>query len=199
MDELLGERRPRSSEHLTVIVFFVFVVEESVHGETELLSTGDVATRLGVSRQHVVNMCDRGELEHVLVGKHRRVPAREVARILGSDPGLTREQERSLWLHRALMTPLMTSPDEVMERARANIGRWRAEHRSDGMTVRYLDAWEQILDEGLAAVLDTLLSTAPAACELRQNTPFAGVLDDTIRAQVLRSFKGYWEQEREAA
>ena len=165
----------------------------------ELLSTGDVAKRLGVSRQHVVNMCDRGEIEHVLVGKHRRVPAREVTRILGSDPGLTREQERSLWLHRALMTPLMTSPEEVLDRARANIGRWRAEHRSDGMTVRYLDAWERILDEGLEAVFDTLVSTAPEACELRQNTPFAGVLDDATRVQVLRSFKRYWEQEHEAA
>lgn len=140
---------------------------------TGLLSTGDVAKRLGVSRQHVVNMCDRGEIDHVLVGKHRRVPAREVTRILRpqSASGLTREEERSLWLHRALMTPLMTSPDEVLDRARANIERWRAEHRSDGMTVRHLDEWERTLDEGLAAVLDTLVSTAPEACELRQNTP----------------------------
>lgn len=167
--------------------------------ETELLSTGDVATRLGVSRQHVVNMCDRGEIEHVRVGKHRRVPAREVTRILGSDPGLTREQQRSLWLHRALMTPLMTSPDEVLDRARANIERWRLEHRNDGMTVRYLEAWERVLDDELEAVIDTLTSTAPEACELRQNSPFAGVLDDETRVQVLRSFKDHWVREHEVA
>lgn len=167
--------------------------------EQELLTTGDVASRLGVSRQQVVNMCDRGEIEHVFVGRHRRIPDREVRRILGTGRKLTREQERSLWMHRALMTPLMTSPDEALDRARANIKRWRSEHRSDGMTVRYLDEWERILDEGLAAVLDTLLSTTPEACELRQNTPFAGVLDDATRVQVLRSFKHYWEREHEAA
>jgi excisionase family DNA binding protein len=165
--------------------------------EQQLLSTGDVARRLGVSRQHVVNMCDRGEIEHVFVGKHRRVPAHEVTRILGSDPVLTREQERSLWLHRALMASLMTSPDEVLDRARGNVQRWRAEHRSDGMTAHYLDEWERILDEGLAAVLDTLVSTTPEACELRQNSPFAGVLDDATRVQVLRSFEHYWEASAE--
>lgn len=181
------------------VVFLVFGGDGCDMREMDLLSTGDVAARLGVSRQHVVNMCDRGEIDHVLVGKHRRVPAREVTRILGTGPVLTREQQRSLWLHPALMTPLMTSPDEVLDRARANVERWRSEHRSDGMTVRYLDAWERILDEGLDAVLDALLSAAPEACELRQNTPFAGALDDATRVQVLRSFKNYWEREHEAA
>ncbi len=164
-----------------------------------LLSTGDVARRLGVSRQQVVNMCDRGEIEYVFVGRHRRIPDREVRRILGAGRELTREEERSLWMHRALMTPLLMSPDTVLDRARGNVARWRSEHRSDGMTVRYLDEWERVLDEGLEAVLDALTSTSPEACELRQNSPFAGVLDDQTRAQVLRSFKEHWERGHDAA
>ncbi|GGD30600.1 transcriptional regulator [Nocardioides daphniae] len=161
----------------------MFVAEAGrMTSERQLLSTGEVARHLGVSRQQVVNMCGRDEIEHVFVGRHRRIPAREVRRILGSGRELTREQERSLWLHRA----------------RGNIERWRAEHRSDGMTVRYLDAWERVLDEGLEAVLDTLTSTSPEACELRQNSPFAGILDDETRVQVLRSFKKHWERGRGA-
>lgn len=163
----------------------------------DLLSTGDVASRLGVSRQQVVNMCDRGEIEHVMVGKHRRVPTREVRRILGHS--MTREQEKSLWLHRALMAPLLTAPQEVIDRAFENITRWKSEHRSDGMTVRYLNDWEQILGQGLDAVMETIVSPSPEACELRQNTPFAGVLDDTTRLQVLRTFKDHWNREHQPA
>ncbi|WP_340537918.1 helix-turn-helix domain-containing protein [Nocardioides sp. GXZ039] len=163
----------------------------------DLLSTGDVASRLGVSRQQVVNMCDRGEIKHVMVGKHRRISTREVHRILGHS--MTREQEKSLWLHRALMTPLLTAPQEVIDRAFENITRWKSEHRSDGMTVRYLNDWEQILGQGLDAVMETIVSPSPEACELRQNTPFAGVLDDATRLQVLRTFKDHWNREHQPA
>lgn len=142
-------------------------------------------------------MCVRGEIEHVMVGKHRRIPQREVSRLLS--PSLTREQEKSLWLHRALMTPLMTSPQEVIDRAFENITRWKSEHRSDGMTVRYLSDWEQILRQGLDAVMETIVSPRPEACELRQNTPFVGVLDSTTREQVLRAFKEHWDREHQAA
>ncbi|MGH3525053.1 MAG: helix-turn-helix domain-containing protein, partial [Mycobacterium sp.] len=37
-----------------------------------LLKTGEVAQLLGVSRQHVANLCDRGEIACVYVGTHRR-------------------------------------------------------------------------------------------------------------------------------
>jgi excisionase family DNA binding protein len=38
--------------------------------ESPLLSTGDAASFLGVSRQHVVDLCDRGDLIFVWVGSH---------------------------------------------------------------------------------------------------------------------------------
>ena len=38
-----------------------------------LLTTGEVAKLLGTSRQQVVNLCERGDLPFVMVGKHRRV------------------------------------------------------------------------------------------------------------------------------
>lgn len=161
----------------------------------DLLSTGEVAARLGVSRQQVVNLCGRGEIAHVMVGKHRRIPAREVDRLRG--PSLSREQEQSLWLHRALMTSLVTCPDEVLAHADDNIARWRGKHRPDGVTVRYLSTWEQILSRGLDAVLDVIVSPTPEACELRQNSPFAGVLDDATRKRVLRTFKQHWEREHQ--
>lgn len=159
-----------------------------------LLKTGDVATMLGVSRQHVVDLCDRNDLPCVWVGKHRRVPRGAVEVILGSS-NLTRERERSLWLHRALLAPLLADPEAVLDKARDNLRRWKSEHRPDGMTTRYLTEWEKVLNSGLDNVVDMMISTTPQSNELRQNSPFAGVLPDETRVRVLKSFSDHWKRE----
>ncbi len=163
----------------------------------ELLKTGDVARMLGVSRQHVVDLCDRGEIQCVRVGNHRRVPRSQVDKFKGPGRRLTREQEKSLWLHRALVTPLVTDPDLVISKAKANIVRWKGSHRPDGMTVRYLSAWERVLDSGVDQVIEVVTSSDLESCELRQSSPFAGVLPDEVRMRTLRSFKRHWEKVHE--
>ena len=42
-------------------------------GGDELLTTGEAASMLNSSRQHVVDLCDRGDLSYTTVGTHRRV------------------------------------------------------------------------------------------------------------------------------
>jgi excisionase family DNA binding protein len=172
-------------------VFFVF---ESDHRVVEtMLKTSAVAHMLGVSRQHVVDMCDRGELVCVRVGTHRRIPHSEVDRLIGS--GLRREDEQSLWLHYALLTPLLTEPEAVIAKARENLLHWSDKHRRDGMAMRYLATWERVLDDGLDAIIDTLTSPSQEARELRQNSPFAGVLTDETRQRVLKTFRRHWARE----
>lgn len=151
---------------------------------------------LGVSRQHVVNLCDRGELSFSRTGTHRRLRHSDVQQLL--EPQLTREQEKSLWLHRALLEPLMIDPTTVIERARENILRWLPRHRSDGMAVRYLTQWQERLDGGVDDVAGVLVGTDERSCELRQNSPFAGVLSDEDRRRVLASFRNHWDQEHKA-
>lgn len=166
--------------------------------ETTWLTTGRVAERLGVSRQHVVNMCDRGELQFTFVGSHRRIPSAEVERV-SQGASLTREREKSLWLHRAVVGNLVRDPDRVIETAAGNLERWRSMHSTTGVTNAYLQKWTEVLDAGLDTIIETLTSTTEAAAELRQNTPFAGVLDDDSRRQVLRSFTKHWREEHGAA
>jgi excisionase family DNA binding protein len=158
-----------------------------------MLKTGEVARLLGVSRQHVVDLCDRGAIEHVRVGTHRRVPRHEIDRILGNR--LTREEEKSLRLHQALLTPMLAEPDAVISKARDNLGRWQSMHRSDAMTARYFEKWRQVLDSGLDAIVDAVISPSPEARELRQNSPFAGVLPDETRRQVIRAFNDHWRRD----
>lgn len=161
-----------------------------------LLKTGEAAQLLGVSRQHVVDLCERGDLPYVRVGSHRRVLMRGVEELVG--PPLTREQEKSLWLHRALMSPLLSDPDTVLGTARDNLERWRSKHRAGGMSARYLTRWEKVLDAGLDPVVEVLISLRPEAHELRQNSPFAGVLSEDTRQQVLRSFTAHWAREHQS-
>ncbi len=165
--------------------------------ESPLLSTGDVAGLLGVSRQHVVDLCDRGDLTFVWVGSHRRVPRSELDRLLGvvHEGELTRDQERSLWLHRAVLAELVENPEDALARVGGNLQRLRAQHLGRGMTARWLDQWQRVLDAGVDAVADVLTSQGPAALELRQNSPFAGVISEEVRSRVLASFVRHWRRD----
>lgn len=163
----------------------------------EWLTTGETASMLGVSRQHVVNLCDRGQLSYTKSGTHRRIRRCDLLGLVA--PQLTREQEKSLWLHRALLGHLMLNPQSVLEVAQTNIAQWQAKHRSDGMAAWYLDQWEHVIDSGIDSVISVLTEIDEESIELRQNTPFAGVISDGERRQVLRSFRDYWDREHAAA
>jgi len=60
--------------------------------------------------------------------------------------------------------------------------------------------WLQLiaLDAGTEAVLEVLTSRAPEAVELRQNSPFAGVLSEAERRAVLAAFADRWRSEHAA-
>jgi excisionase family DNA binding protein len=161
----------------------------------ELITTGDAARLLGCSRQHVVDLCTRGALGYVSAGSHRRVRRREVEALVSRQ--LTRDQERSLWLHRAVAGRLALDPEPTLARARGNLNRWRQVHPA-GMTAWWLDQWQDVLDEGIDVVFEVLTSAAPRAVELRQNSPFAGVLPAAERRAALNAFRDHWQHEHAA-
>jgi len=163
--------------------------------ERDLLTTSETAALLRSSRQHVVDMCERGLLPHVKVGTHRRLRRADVEAILR--PELTRDQLKALWLHRAVAGRLVQDPHAVLLKAARNLDRLRLVH-PDGMAARWLDRWRTVLDAGAEAVLDVLTSGEPHAIELRQNSPFAGVLSEAERQAVLGAFADHWRHERAA-
>jgi len=161
----------------------------------ELLTTGEAAVLLGSSRQHVVDLCERGLLPCSRAGTHRRVRRVDVEAMLR--PDLTRDQLKALWLHRAVAGRLVADPGAVLSKARVNLDRLRRVH-PDGMASVWFDRWQVVLDDGVEAVLEVLTSRSPHAVELRQNSPFAGVLPEVERHAVLASFASRWRQDRAA-
>lgn len=59
-------------------------------------------------------------------------------------------------------------------------------------------SWQVVLDSEVEAVLDVLTSREAQAIELRQNSPFAGVLSESERLAVLAAFVELWRQEHVA-
>jgi hypothetical protein len=66
---------------------------------------------------------------------------------------------------------------------RENLRRMR-ENAARGTTLRWFDESERLLDGPLLELLEALTSPSPLSRELRQHTPFAGVLSDDERHRV---------------
>ncbi len=161
------------------------------HADPDLLSTGQVATLLGTTVQHVVNLCVRGELPYTLAGTHRRI-RRSDAEALRDRPAanrggpLTDDQLRNLWLHRAASGQVALDPVTSLARARATVER-RLERNPDG--AQWLRQWLTLIDRGPEAVMRAMTSTDPLARELRQNSPFVDLLSDEDRRAVLHAYQ----------
>lgn len=106
---------------------------------------------------------------------------------------LTREDRRSLALHRAIARRLADDPAAVIGQARRNLARMRVRR---GQATQLLREWEVILDRRVPALLTVLTDPSEWARELRHVTPFAGVLSAGERAAVYRAFA---DDERDAS
>jgi excisionase family DNA binding protein len=84
------------------VAFFGFMLSNTpavVGSDEELISTGAAAAVLGTSRQHVVDLCQRGDLPFLSVGTHRRIRMSDLVSLQGGVSRVTRvtrDQLRSL-------------------------------------------------------------------------------------------------------
>jgi len=95
-------------------------------------------------------------------------------------------EDVSLELHRAVAERLIADP-ALVERARARVGEWLR----DGSVARpYAEAWQAVLAEPVEAVARLLGDPGERARQLRQTSPFAGVLDPKARWSIWRRARG---------
>jgi transcriptional regulator with XRE-family HTH domain len=100
-------------------------------------------------------------------------------------PPMTREDRRSLELHRAIADKLAADPAPVVRKARSNLALMlRTNPEASGL----LGAWRRALSLPTAELIDLLHDPRPSARELRHVSPFAGVLSPSERWDVYRRF-----------
>ena len=101
-------------------------------------------------------------------------------------PGMTREDRRSLDLHRAIADRLIKEPQLLLEHARRNLSlMWDRHPHAHSLFNEWRSILSRPVDEIVAAVLDPGLHGR----DLRKVTPFAGVLSADERARVYRKFR----------
>lgn len=91
-----------------------------------------------------------------------------------------RARARSLAYHRAVAQRLRRP---MVEEAQHVLFRWREQGRIDE---RYADRWEQLLERPLLEIRHALADESQEADDLRQNSPFAGVLSEPERLRIVR-------------
>lgn len=96
-----------------------------------------------------------------------------------------RLEQRSLAFHRAVAEKLQLRP-ELLPVAMANLDRWG---QQAGRSQPYFDEWRRILERPFDEVLAMIVEDTPRMGELRQSTPFAGILEPKERWRVYDTFE----------
>ncbi len=91
-------------------------------------------------------------------------------------------EERSLRLHRLVAERLSKDPS-LLAVAKIQLRRWRAERT---LAIPYIDAWQALLDGPMPKLLAVLTDDGEISRDLRQTTPFAGVLRPRERWGLLK-------------
>lgn len=101
-------------------------------------------------------------------------------------PVMTREDRRSLAFHRAVAARLLEDPEPVLRRARRQLRLLTKGHEHAAPLLRRWNGW---LGLPIADLVERMLDPGQQARDMRQVSPFAGVLSARERTAVLRDFR----------
>src|SRR5262245_52607017 len=90
--------------------------------------------------------------------------------------------ERSLAFHRVIAERIMQDP-LILDKARARVRTWLALDPSS----RFAREWDRLLESGPKTLAAFLIERSEFAEEMRQSTPFAGVLQPRERWDIWRA------------
>ena len=157
--------------------------------DDDLLTTGEAAKVLNCTRQHVVDLCERGDLPYTTVGKHRRISRANVEALKTRTDRLSRDERRSLWLAYVVAGRIATEPENTIADALSRVYEMRPNAR--GQAKKWLDEWERLLNGSVDRILAALTDRSLRGRELRQNSPFAGSLTEQLRRTALDEWRAH--------
>jgi excisionase family DNA binding protein len=139
---------------------------------TDLLEQVERARATGAARP----------LARVIRERRRSAETIDLDRLLPRGPRSHRTAElQALAYHRLVAERL---DDLIVEEAKRRLDRWRGQGRIDA---RWAARWERILELPLDQIAEAIGADTPRARDLRQTSPFVGVLNEQERRHLLRS------------
>jgi len=91
----------------------------------------------------------------------------------------------------ALIAERIRNNPKLLVIAYTNIVRWRNRHKTQNPNrpePYYLAAWEEILDKGLEYTLAFMCEDSEKATQLRQSSPFAGIIAQRERIEFFKTW-----------
>ena len=150
----------------------------------------------GVTQQKLANLAGTSQPTIALYESGLKSPTlatlRKLAACLGLDltisftPPMSREDQRSLAYHRALAAKLRKEPKLVLEKTKTTLKKMNSTHPSAS---ELFERWKQWLELPPEALISRILDPGVEAREMRQVTPFAGLLSAKERARILKQFR----------
>ena len=125
------------------------------------------------------------------------MPVRKIAEVIGVSPSvsqrllekaresrprlLRREDRVSYELHRAVAAKVAVDPEPVLRKARTNLLRMTS-RTHDSYAQGWVAEWDELVNGGdISRLVETMLRPDERGIDLRQMTPFAGVLSQEER------------------
>lgn len=155
-------------------------------GKSEVSVEDLIRLREAVDEQRLAGARQRHLLEPDLIERQDRADRLDPARLLTAGEGQSghgRAERQSLAYHRALSKRLNR---QMVDEALHNVWKWRDQGRMDE---RYARQWERVLEQPVSEVKRVINSDAAEARDLRQSSPFAGMLSEPERKKILAGIK----------
>ncbi|MBU0507184.1 MAG: helix-turn-helix transcriptional regulator [bacterium] len=106
--------------------------------------------------------------------------------IIHFTPKLTREDQRSLAYHQAIAKKIQKNPEITIERARNTLKRMS---QKNPYAKALFNKWKQWLTLSVEELIQRILDPGIEARNMRQVSPFAGLLSPKERMQILKRFR----------
>ena len=119
----------------------------------------------------------------------------DVTALLEEYPGMTRAALLSLALHHEIAAVVLRDPSWARAKAIQNVATMRQADRRRSAQVWFAQ-WESLLKGPIGALVAAMIDPSSDATDLRQCSPFAGVLDERVRQRLIALVRRAWNEAR---
>ena len=145
----------------------------------------ELATMAGTS-QSTIAAYEKGTKSPTLRTLENLARSQGLEMVVNYQPLMSREDKRSLAFHHAIVVAIKKDPTEVLNRARQNLQKLTEMHPG---AANLFKIWRKWLALPLEDLIENMLDFSPEAREMRQVSPFSGILNPQQRLRVLQQFR----------